>query len=93
MLKVNEYFDGNVKSIAFDTETLSATVGVMRSGEYQFDTSKFETMTVISGLLEVLLPDSQEWEKFSAGTSFDVAAGKSFQLKVLQNTAYFCTYA
>ena len=29
MLKTNEYFDGNVKSIAFQTDTLPATVGVM----------------------------------------------------------------
>jgi len=32
MLKVNEYFDGKVKSIAFETATLPATVGVMVPG-------------------------------------------------------------
>jgi uncharacterized protein YaiE (UPF0345 family) len=34
VLDVNEYFDGNVKSIGFQTETLRATVGVMAPGEY-----------------------------------------------------------
>lgn len=29
MLKVNEYFDGKAKSIAFQTSTLPATVGVI----------------------------------------------------------------
>lgn len=33
-LDVNEYFDGNVKSIGFQTETLRATVGVMAPGDY-----------------------------------------------------------
>jgi len=34
MLDVNEYFDGKVKSIGFQTETLRATVGVMAPGNY-----------------------------------------------------------
>jgi len=40
MLDVNEYFDGKVKSIAFQTATLPATVGVMQAGEYEFNTEK-----------------------------------------------------
>ena len=35
MFEVNEYFDGKVKSIAFKTETLPATAGVMAQGEYE----------------------------------------------------------
>ncbi len=35
MLDVNEYFDGKVKSIGFQTETLRATVGVMAPGNYE----------------------------------------------------------
>ena len=53
MLKINQYFDGKVASIALQTETLPATVGVMAVGEYTFGTSQFETMTVISGALTV----------------------------------------
>ena len=48
MLDVSEYFDGHVKSIGFQTETLRATVGVMAPGEYEFGTSQKETMTVVS---------------------------------------------
>ena len=48
-MDVNEYFDGKVKSIAFQTATLPATVGVMNIGEYEFSTSKKEVMTVVSG--------------------------------------------
>ena len=43
MFKVNSYFDGKVSSIAFQGETLPATVGVMAPGEYEFGTSQHET--------------------------------------------------
>ena len=92
MLKVNEYFDGKVKSIAFQTSTLPATVGVMEVGEYEFDTSKKETVTVVSGCLTVKLPGSDQWQDFPAGTSFIVAAGELFHLRVAEETAYLCTY-
>lgn len=93
MLKVNEYFDGKVKSIAFQTATLPATVGVMAIGEYEFDTSKHETITVVSGALTVKLPDASDWQVFKAGDVFEVAANKIFHLKVAVETAYLCTYA
>ena len=92
MLEVNEYFDGNVKSIAFQTETLPATVGVMAPGEYEFGTSQKETMTVVSGELVVKLPGTEDFEAYPAGASFVVEANQSFQLKVASATAYLCTY-
>lgn len=92
MLNVNEYFDGNVKSIALQTATLPATVGVMEPGEYEFGTSQKEVMTVISGGLTVLLPGSSEWQTFTDGQSFAVAANVKFGVKVTIQTAYFCTY-
>ncbi len=93
MFKVNEYFDGKVKSIAFQGEQLPATVGVMAAGEYTFDTSKHETITIISGALTVKLPNASEWQTFKAGDRFEVAANKLFDLKVKTDTAYLCTYA
>lgn len=92
MFKVNEYFDGNVASIAFKTATLPATVGVMAIGEYEFGTSQKEEMTVVSGALTIKLPDAQQWTTFAAGESFNVDANLSFQVKVLEETAYLCTY-
>ena len=93
MLDVNEYFDGKVKSIAFQTATLPATVGVMAIGDYEFDTSKHETITVVSGTLIVKLPNADDWLTFNAGDSFEVAADKIFHLQVAVETAYLCTYA
>jgi len=49
MFQTNEYFDGKVKSLAFQTETLPATVGVMAPGDYVFNTGDKEKMTVVSG--------------------------------------------
>ena len=92
MLVTNEYFDGRVKSIAFQTATLPATVGVMVPGEYEFATSKAETMLVVSGALTVKLPGTDEWREFSEGGRFEVAANEKFRLKVHIDTAYLCTY-
>lgn len=92
MLKVNEYFDGKVKSIAFQTATLPATVGVMVPGEYTFSTAQKEVMTVVSGALTVLLPGNSQWQTFNAGAAFTVPANASFQLNVAVDTAYLCTY-
>lgn len=92
MLKVNEYFGGQVKSIGFVTATLPATVGVMEPGEYEFGTSEAETMTVVSGALKVKLPDSDAWRIFAPYESFVVAANCRFQLQVEVATAYLCTY-
>lgn len=92
MLKVNQYFDGKVASIALQTATLPATVGVMLPGEYTFGTSQFETMTVVSGALTVQLPGETQWQTFSAGDTFTVEANQEFKLQVAEDTAYFCTY-
>jgi len=92
VLDVNAYFDGNVKSIGFQTETLRATVGVMAPGEYEFGTSQHETMTLVSGALTVKLPGSDEWVRFDAGSSFEVDANQKFQLQVGVDTVYLCTY-
>lgn len=92
MPSVNNYFDDKVTSIAFQTATKTATVGVMSIGEYEFGTSEFETMTVVSGALTVKLPESTEWQTFEAGQSFTIEANKKFNVKVEVETAYLCTY-
>ena len=92
MFSVNEYFDGGVASIAFQTATLPATIGVMKPGEYTFETSAIETITIVSGALVVKLPESNDWQTFNASEFFIVQADKSFDLRVAEETAYLCTY-
>ena len=92
MFKINEYFNGNVVSTSFQTETLPATVGVMAPGEYEFCPSEKEVMTVVSGALTVKLTGSGDWKTYSQGESFVAEANEPFQLKVAVDTAYLCTY-
>ncbi len=93
MFTINEYFSGKVKSIAFQTADLPATIGVMAPGEYTFDTNSQETMTIISGMLAVQLPGVMEWRAFAVGESFVIAPQQAFHLRTAENTAYLCTYA
>ncbi|MEC4725594.1 pyrimidine/purine nucleoside phosphorylase [Shewanella sp. D64] len=92
MLAVNEYFEGQVKSIGFQGEGKPASVGVMEAGVYEFGTAKPEVMQVLSGALTVLLPGSDEWQTFNAGDKFDVVGDAKFQVKVSIQTAYLCIY-
>ena len=92
MFKVNEYFDGTVKSIAFDMDDGPATVGVMAPGEYEFGTSQLEVMHVVAGSLDVKLPGSETFETYASGSQFTVPANSRFQLKVVVDTAYLCEY-
>jgi uncharacterized protein YaiE (UPF0345 family) len=93
MFKVNEYFDGNVKSIAFNAAEGPATIGVMAKGEYEFGTSTREEMRIISGKLTVQLPGETEWKDFGPGAVFFVESGKKFRLKVAEDTSYLCLYS
>ena len=92
MFNVNEYFDGKVKSIAFATDTLPATVGVMAPGDYVFNTADKEKMTVVSGALTIKLPGEDSFTTYNAGESFDVDANCAFDVKVEAETAYLCLY-
>ncbi|ATX81303.1 hypothetical protein Ga0123462_0428 [Mariprofundus ferrinatatus] len=92
MFKTNEYFDGSVKSIAFETADGPATIGVMAEGEYEFGTATKEIMTVTSGLLDVKLPDSDDWVRYCAGSEFVVEKDQRFGVRSIGQSAYLCLY-
>ncbi|KJG15751.1 pyrimidine/purine nucleoside phosphorylase [Photobacterium angustum] len=92
MLKVNEYFDSQVKSIGFESSGDHVSVGVMAPGEYTFGTIAPERMTVVKGALTVKLPGHVDWETYNAGDNFEVPGDSSFNVKVLVTTAYLCDY-
>jgi len=91
--KANVYFNGNVTSrtIVF-SDGSKKTLGVMMPGEYEFNTAEKETMEILSGELDVLLPGYTEWKHFSADQSFDVPAKSKFSLKVTALTDYCCSF-
>ena len=92
MIKVNEYFDGEVKSLALTVGGESVTAGVMQAGEYEFNTGKREIMTVTAGSMDVKLPGSTEFKTFSRGQAYEVPASSKFQLRIKGDCAYICEF-
>jgi hypothetical protein len=92
MIRLNEYFDGKVKSLALENTEGTSTVGVMAPGEYEFGTSTVEHMTVVSGSLTVKLPGESSWKTFKANDTFIIDKNQKFQLKVNEFSAYLCKY-
>jgi purine/pyrimidine-nucleoside phosphorylase len=92
MFKTNEYFDGKVKSIAFQGKEKPATIGVMAAGDYVFNTAEKEKMSVITGELIIKLKADGDSISYSAGQSFDVDANSSFDVSVPADCAYLCEY-
>lgn len=92
MFKVNEYFNGNVMSMAFQTEEGRATIGVMAKGEYEFGTSTIEIMTITSGVLEVKLPGESEWKTYKEFETFQVAKDQKFLCRCNGDVSYRCLY-
>lgn len=93
LTKSNVYFDGKVishKIILADGS--EKTLGVMLPGEYTFDTSVLEIMTVTAGEMSVLLSYTSEWQIFKAGDSFQVAANSQFKVKINDVCDYICAY-
>jgi len=92
MITENQYFDGNVKSLGYETIEGKSTVGVINPGEYTFGTAQQEIMHIVEGELEALLPEATEWVSITAGNHFEVPANASFKVKATVQTAYLCQY-
>jgi len=92
MFKVNEYFDGKVKSLAFETGECPATIGVMAQGEYEFGTSSKEFLTVTSGKLTVLLPGEDDWKTYGPNETMIIEPNVKFRVKAEKDSSYICLY-
>ena len=92
MFKTNQYFDGKVVSIGLESAEVTATVGVMAAGEYEFVTATIEIMTIISGTLSILQPGETEWKTYNKFESFEVAKDVKFKVKCTEDTPYLCLY-
>lgn len=92
--KANVYFDGLCISHTVIFEDGSRkTIGVLLPSHLTFNTGSPETMEIISGRCEVLLPGDTLWKAFSAGESFDVPGNSAFQIKVDEITDYVCHFS
>lgn len=91
--KANIFFNGGVTSrtILF-ADGSKKTLGIMQPGQYEFNTKDRETMEIMSGELEVLLPGESVWKAITGGQSFEVPADAKFQLRVRSLTDYCCSF-
>lgn len=92
MIKVNEYFDGKVKSLGLANSQGKFTTGVMLAGDYEFGTSTKEWMTLVSGAWKIKLPGSESFVDYAVGSTFEVEANQKFQLQITEDSAYLCRY-
>ncbi len=91
--KANVYFDGNVSSRTVNfADGTSKTLGFMLPGEYTFNTADKELMEILEGNLQVLLPETTEWQTIKGGESFNVPANARFTVKVQTPTDYCCSF-
>jgi hypothetical protein len=87
----NTYFEGMVQSLGLETEKGRATLGVMKKGAYQFDTSTKETMIFIEGSVSTKLPGG-EWQKHQKQDILNIPAGIVFDINCETDVAYICYY-
>ena len=91
--KANVYFDGKVtsRSVIFPDGSRK-TLGIMLPGEYEFNTDEREIMEIITGDLEVSLPEEEGWKTIKDREAFEVPAQSKFGLRVKKITDYCCSF-
>ena len=89
----NIYFDGNVTSrtVKFNDGT-TKTLGIMMTGDYEFNTSAKELMEILAGEVEIQIAGQDNWQTIRGGESFEVEDNSSFKIKVNAVTDYCCSY-
>lgn len=89
----NVYFEGKVTSrTVLFPDGSKKTLGIMLPGEFEFGTAEAEIMEIQSGLLDVLLPGAENWQRVEGPSAFQVPANSKFQLKVYSVTDYICSF-
>ncbi|MGF1765487.1 pyrimidine/purine nucleoside phosphorylase [Aliivibrio kagoshimensis] len=87
------YFDGKVTSRTLKfSDGSHKTLGIMQAGGYEFGTAQKEIMEILSGELNVLLPETTEWVNIKGGEQFEIPANAKFKVEVITLTDYCCSY-
>ena len=90
--EANIYYDGKVTSRTLEFSDGSIkSLGIMLPGEYTFNTADKEIMEMLSGDLEIKLPN-EEWKTLNTPETFEVPANESFDLRIKTVTDYCCSY-
>ncbi len=91
VIKVNDYFDGNVKSLEAEIEGKRFTAGVMLKGEYTFSPEFEERLTFTVGSAEIQIPGEQ-WKTVRVGDTVVAPAKVSFKFRVPNVVSYVCFF-
>ena len=90
--EANIYYDGNVTSRSITLENGDIqSLGIMLPGNYTFATKEAEIMEILSGELDIKLPN-EDWKTLNTPETFNVPANSSFDLKIKKVTDYCCSY-
>ncbi len=92
--QANVYFEGKCVSHGITlADGTKKSVGVILPTTLTFNTGAPEIMETTAGACEVLLPGSNEWQRFGAGESFKVPGNASFQIRVVgEPYHYICHF-
>ena len=91
MITVNEYFEGQLKSLGAEWNGRPFTTGVIFPGTYELSTTKEEHLTITVGSLAVKLPGI-DWQAVDCGHTTIVPAGVQFELRTEAVCSYLCWY-
>ncbi len=91
MIKVNEYFEGKLKSLGAEAEGRPFTAGVIEPGQYTIPTSSEEHVSIILGRCRVKV-SGRDWIDVKEGDNFIVPAESEVSFDVEDPVAYLCLY-
>jgi purine/pyrimidine-nucleoside phosphorylase len=91
--QANVYFDGKCVSHSLTlADGTKKSVGVILPSTLTFNTGAAEVMECVAGACEYKLAGA-DWAKSAAGTSFNVPANSSFEIRVSEAYHYICHFA
>ena len=92
--KANVFFDGKcVSHSVFLPDGTRKTVGVIMPGsKLTFNVSTPELMEITAGECQVKIAGEPEFQTYTAGKSFKVAANSSFEIHAKDEVNYVCSF-
>jgi uncharacterized protein YaiE (UPF0345 family) len=94
LTKANVYFDGNVIShTVLLPGGAKKTIGVIRPGQYHFNTAAAERMEIVAGDCRVTVDGAASTQSYPTGASFEVPGNSGFTIEVAGSPCeYICSF-
>ena len=89
----NVYFEGKcVSHTVILADGVRKSVGVILPSTLTFNTGAPEIMELLQGRCRVRLKDSDQWQDYAGGQSFEVAGKSAFDIETLETLHYVCHF-